>query len=73
MEVLTYLDPTCIHKVVLLVVDPVDSSDGLPHSRSSSGRRSLRVAISQIDKYVVNDVVDLDHEVLPEFLDADSG
>ena len=73
IQVLAYLDPTCIDKVVLLVIDSDDSSDGLSHSRCTSGRGGLRVAIGQIDQDVVEDIVDLDHKVLPEFLNADSG
>ena len=73
MQVLADLDLTCIDKIVLLVINSEDSSDGLSHSRCTSGRRGLRVAIGQIDQDVVNDIVDLDHEVLPEFLNVDSG
>ena len=61
MEMLADLDLTCIDKVVLFVIDSDDSSDGLSHSRCTSGRGGLRVAIGQIDQDVVEDVIDLDH------------
>ena len=71
VEVVTNVDFARKDKVVFCVVDPIHSAYELSHTRSASGRRGLRISISQVDQNIVEHAVQIDYQLISHFLQLD--
>ena len=70
MNEVTDFDPIRDNEVILPVISSVNIIDDCPHAGSASTGCSLRVAISQIDQDIVEDMVSFLHEAILERLHA---